>query len=214
MTRSNEKILTFRSKAMLTLGLFGSVTFSVAITSNRAQADMNSFSPIDRSPEVVKMNDSVERAQGPAELDAEESFSHFLYLGNDEAGYRRLNKVQWIGRRTKAAFPGQEVTAYADEFLFAVAVHQGNLTLFVQLMPYNLARVRCITPQFDRLASIKYADKGPKRAGPHAFSGVLTKFRYGPYFVVMNASGEESFEFDVPEDMRDTMLTELQAKNG
>ncbi len=37
----------------------------------------------------------------------------------------------------------------------------------------------------------------------------LSTMRYGPYFVAMNGSEEETFDYQVPGDMRGKMATEL-----
>lgn len=89
------------------------------------------------------------------------------------------------------------------------AVRHGDATLFFECGGKNNVKLRYRTPEYDRLAFVKYEDKGPKMPAKFAHGKVLKTFRYGPYFIVMNASEEESFTYQVPEDMRDKQAIEL-----
>ena len=90
-----------------------------------------------------------------------------------------------------------------------IGVRYGDATLFFECVTNKNVRLRYMKPEFERLAHVKYEDKGPKMSAKFAHGKVLKTFRYGPYLIVMNASEEESFNYEVPEDMRDKQAVEL-----
>ena len=109
----------------------------------------------------------------------------------------------------------EEDSAFVDEHLGLVALQHGDARLFASLnwqsrdgrnwvngRAKNIVRLRYTTPVIDRLVTATSMDTP---GGPLE----LSTMRYGPYFVVMNGSDEKSFEYEVPDDMRGAMATDL-----
>ncbi len=109
----------------------------------------------------------------------------------------------------------EEDRAFVDEHLGLVALRHGDARLFASLnwksrggrdwvdgRANNIVRLQYTTPVIDRLVTATSMDTP---GGPLE----LSTMRYGPYFVVMNGSDEKSFEYEVTDDMRGAMATDL-----
>ncbi len=223
------------------------------------------------------------------------AYSHFLYPGNNEEGYRRLNKVEWISGRSYKGFPGtreylrnyyaahelgipsarrhfelfdrhnlgrkgvnvmpyeqisghteiaalgavervdrlerqvsrqasessvppsdyrlpyerESSTAYVDEFLNAGSIRHDGMTLFFQVWNDHVVRLRHMTPEYDRMAHVRYRNRGPEMTAKFSQGYVLKTIRYGPFFIVMNGSEERDFTIELPSGMQNVPVRDL-----
>ena len=72
-------------------------------------------------------------------------------------------------------------------------------------MPFtrlSSTRINYTTPTINRLVTAICVET---QGGPLG----LNTLRYGPYFVVINASEKERFQYEIPEDMRGKAATDL-----
>lgn len=106
----------------------------------------------------------------------------------------------------------EEDTVFVDEYFSCVAFRLNEATLFARFGADDIAILRYKTPEFDRLAQVEFSSRGPQIGSDRWLTDrVLKSMRYGPYFIVMNGSEEESFEFDVPEELQGAQVTELKS---
>jgi hypothetical protein len=66
----------------------------------------------------------------------------------------------------------------------------------------GVVRLEYTTPTINRLVTAICVDT-------HGGALGLNTLRYGPYFVVINASKKKRFQYDIPEDMRGKAATDL-----
>jgi hypothetical protein len=101
-----------------------------------------------------------------------------------------------------------EDSAFVDEYLGLVALRHGEARLFASLnwesrmgrdwakgTANHIVRLKYTTPTIQRLVTANCVDS------PNGSLGLNT-LRYGPYFIVLNASGEKAISYSIPADMR------------
>jgi hypothetical protein len=93
-------------------------------------------------------------------------------------------------------------SAFVDPHNQAATLRHDDGTLFIRMWGDDLARLRYRRPTFERLAHIPVDNVGPKRQSYFGDGSMLNVMRYGPYLVVMNGSGEQGYEFEVPKPFR------------
>lgn len=109
----------------------------------------------------------------------------------------------------------QSDTAFVDEYLGLVAFRHGDARVFASLnwesrfgrdwakgTANHVVRLEYTTPTINRLVTAVCVDTQGGALG-------LNTLRYGPYFVVINASEEERFQYELPVDMRGETATDL-----
>lgn len=101
-----------------------------------------------------------------------------------------------------------EDSAFVDEYLGLVALRHGDARLFASLnwesrmgrdwakgTANHVVRLKHTTPTIQRLVTANCVQSPDGALG-------LNTLRYGPYFIVLNASEEKAFPYAIPEDMQ------------
>lgn len=108
-----------------------------------------------------------------------------------------------------------EDSAFVDEYLGLVALRHGDARMFASLnwesrfgrdwakgTANQVVRLEYTTPTINRLVTAICVGTQGGALG-------LNTLRYGPYFLVINASEEKRFHYEIPEDMRGKAATDL-----
>lgn len=104
----------------------------------------------------------------------------------------------------------EDTTVFVDEYLEALAIHRGDATCLVRFwFDKPWARVAYKAPEFDRYARVKTAGFGPTKTGKMFTTPIVKTLKYGPYFIALNGSTEQSQRFEVPEELQGTRVRDL-----
>lgn len=104
----------------------------------------------------------------------------------------------------------EDTTVFVDEYLEALAIHQGDATCLVRFwFDKPWARVAHKAPEFDRYARFKTADFGPTKTGDMFKTPIVRTLSFGPYFVALNGSTDQSHAFTVPAELQGTRMRDL-----
>jgi hypothetical protein len=109
----------------------------------------------------------------------------------------------------------KEDSAFVDEYLGLVALRHGGARMFASLnwesrfgrnwavgTANHVVRLEYTTPTINRLVTAIAVDTRGGALG-------LNTLRYGPFFVVINASEENSFQYEIPKDLQGKAATDL-----
>ena len=108
-----------------------------------------------------------------------------------------------------------EDCAFVDEYLGLVALRHADARMFASLnwesrfgrdwakgTANHVVRLEYTTPTINRLVTAICVDT-------HGGALGLITLRYGPYFVIINGSEDQHFQYEIPEDMRGNRATDL-----
>jgi len=109
----------------------------------------------------------------------------------------------------------EEDSAFVDEYLGLVAVRHGDARMVASLnwesrlgkdwakgTANQVVRLEYTTPTMNRLVTAPCVETKGGALG-------LNTLHYGPYFIVINGSEEQSFHYEIPEEMRGKTATDL-----
>lgn len=110
-------------------------------------------------------------------------------------------------------------SAFVDEYLGLVVLRHGDARMFASMnwesrfgrdwakgTSNQVVRLKYTTPTINRLVTAVCVDSPDGALG-------LNTLRYGPYWIVLNASEDREFRYGVPEDMHGRSATDLLTGN-